>query len=399
MLLGYKAQVPVLTDTVKGEAREWFQQRDKASNGIPFELGSLQDRVSFWCMACRAAKPYQDYAYSQFVSVETERMARYWRTQSLDQKRSVVADLYPLELEERKTPEGDLVTDEYAVVPFEQASWLMGGTRSLRSGVFPVRILTHRSAHQRADHVRDQVLLRKGQVYVPLDLLEYVLVEHWVRFLQANRAVFAQVRQQWIQEDALPWIADLETPLSALEVLHHKQGCTKPLDPNRLRRPPCIVSMDTKLARPEHLKFEERKNYAAYFASLAHPDAALQHMANQWRPGLQKSYGSDWEAHWKTLKGEITELPRKIRQGTHRYGCPAMTKTGHCLWTRPPAEILTRLTSPHEHQIPHHKLTTLRSSLMDPKKPPKVRCGQLLQVYGVRDTSFVQAPWEFSVRE
>lgn len=399
-MLGGKTQIPVLTGTVKGEAREWFQRRDK---GQVLEMGSLEDRVSFWCAACRAAKPYQDYAYSQFVATETERMARYWKTQSIDQQRSALSETCEFELEERKTPEGDLTTDEYAVVPFEQASWLIGGTRACGMGAFPFKVLAHRSAHQHSSNVREQVHLRKGQVYVPLSLLEYVLVEGWVRFLKANKAVFAQVRQKWIQEDALPWIADLETPLSALEVLHRKhktKGCFKPLDPGKLRRPPCIVSLDTKLERREHLKFEERKNYAAYFSSLASPDAALQHIANQWRPALQKSYGPEWEAHWKTLKGEITELPRKIRQGVHRYGCPAMTKTGHCLWASPPQEIVPRLTSPAAgHRIPFHKLTTLRASLTDPKKPPKVRCGQFLQVLDVRDTSMIQAPWEFSLRE
>lgn len=412
-MLGDKAGVPQLTDTVKGEARTWYLKRVKNPVSVyPFHMGSLEDRVSFWCAACIAAEPHQDYAYQEFVKRETQWMAAYWLSQSTDQWQAALPDTCPVVLEERKErdlEDGGTVTGFFAVVPFEQCSWLWAGTNG--QYLFPSKILTPLKTHPPVPRaVQDEVQLRRGQCFVPLSLLYYVLVEGYTRFLLSNRSVFQRRRQLWIglgpnsAPGPLPWLADIKAPLSPIEQLHanyraHRDpGCAKPIELTGIRKPPCIVSMERKLAKPRHLKYTERESYVAYLAGLAHPSRVLPYVADHWRAGLRHQHGEhQWESQWKALEADVKALAMKVHLRQRTYGCNAMMKCGHCVWHKDPPSIDTKLR--RDPQIPAHRLTTIRPKLLDDRIPPQVRCGQLLQAYVVSDQTSIKAPWEFSIRE
>ena len=430
---GDKATVPHLTDTATGQARTWYLKRlASPATAYPCHLGSFEDRVSFWCAACVAAEPHQDYAYQEFVKRETRWMAAYWLRQSTDQWQAALPDTCPVVFEERKergTEDGGTVMGVFAVVPFEQCSWLWAGTTGQDS--FPASILPPIAKHGPLPRdVRDEVQLRRGQCYVPQSLLHYVLVEGYVRFLKSNRAVFQRRRQLWIEGPTpvgvagttlgtvgtpagtpagppagpLPWLADIKAPLSPMEQLHVKYqarrdpGCAKPIELTGIRKPPCIVSMERKLSIPQHLQYTERESYVAYLAGLAHPSRVLPYVADHWRDALRHQHGNQqWEPQWKLLEADVKALAQKVHLRKRTYGCNAMIKCGHCVWREAPATIATRLQ--HDPQLPAHRLTTIRPKLLNAKVPPQIRCGQLLQAYQVQDQTSIKAPWEFSIRE
>lgn len=398
--------VPRVTDTVQGYAREWYTrrtQRDRKPEQYPFHPDSLEDQVSFWCAGCIAAEPQFDYAYERFVQHELRLAALRWIAESPDQWARSVSSTWPQELEERTDAFGDLVSVQCVAVPFEQASWVWAGTREVTG--FPSDLVPHRSAHAWSTDPTQQVVLRRGTVLVPLGLLLYVLLEQGYTRIKRNRPAFERLRSQWA-DSAFPWIKDIQVPLSALEQAYQLKarqgkgrpgGCVKALAPASVRRPPCMISMDTKLDRGEHLEFKERESYVAYFASLCHPSQALEHVARRWRHAFQTGYGAAWETEWKHQEADMKNLIAKVQRGERKYGCKAMQATGHCLWTLPPAQIRSRITEVLE--VPRYKLTTLDAALTNPKRPPSCRCGTFLRVYDMEDTSLIPAPFLFSLRE